>query len=457
MSGQPTRPHRGRGAGLLTALAACLIMIAPAAAADPPPAAPATTDDSPSTTATTAPDSSVPTSPAPTSTVPPTTRPAGPATTSRRTTSTSGPELTTTTVLTDPGADQAGFVTSAAPLIPTATSDPLFHAALTVDDDLRTVALGKLKVLKRASEARTAGAAASAAQGVFETAHSVDVAARARLRAAQVELRATALHAYTGFGSQETALNTPEVEHATTALPYRTYVEVTVAEAKHRSEAALQAQRRTAATATAAAARNDRAQSAARAARTAKRQAAAGLADASKRLLLDRKALDDLIASLPDLAPGTLEKLPKVAKLPPGAQKVASPAGDIIVPAKADPRTAVALQFIVAQLGKPYVWGATGPGSYDCSGLMLRSFQAAGVTSMPRVSQAQQVWATPVDVKDVQPGDLVFFGRPAYHVGVYIGGGLMMDAPFTGAYVRVDKVWSSVTSYGRPVWSTPSP
>ena len=178
---------------------------------------------------------------------------------------------------------------------------------------------------------------------------------------------------------------------------------------------------------------------------------------ASKQLLLDRKALDDLIASLPDLAPGTLEKLPKVAKLPPGAQKVASPAGDIIVPAKADPRTAVALQFIVAQLGKPYVWGATGPSSYDCSGLMLRAFQAAGVTSMPRVSQAQQVWATPVDVKDVQPGDLVFFGRPAYHVGVYIGGGLMMDAPFTGAYVRVDKVWSSVTSYGRPVWSTPGP
>ena len=167
--------------------------------------------------------------------------------------------------------------------------------------------------------------------------------------------------------------------------------------------------------------------------------------------------LDDLIASMPDLAPGTLEKLPKLAKLPPGAQAVASPVGDIIVPATADPRTAVALQFIVAQLGKPYVWGATGPSSYDCSGLMLRAFQAAGVTSMPRVSQSQQVWATPIDAKDVQPGDLVFFGRPAYHVGVYIGGGLMIDAPFTGAYVRVDKVWSSVTSYGRVTWSTPAP
>ncbi|MBS1848740.1 MAG: C40 family peptidase, partial [Actinobacteria bacterium] len=147
-----------------------------------------------------------------------------------------------------------------------------------------------------------------------------------------------------------------------------------------------------------------------------------------------------------------LDRLPDVVALPPGATAVASPAGTIVVPATADPRTVVALQFIVAQIGKPYLWGGTGPQAYDCSGLMLRAFQSAGVRTMPRVSQAQQIWATPVAGTDIQPGDLVFFGRPAYHVGVYIGGGLMIDAPYTGAHVRVDHVWSSVSGYGRVVW-----
>ena len=160
--------------------------------------------------------------------------------------------------------------------------------------------------------------------------------------------------------------------------------------------------------------------------------ATGALKAAQHQLDVDEKELMAEVALNPDLAPGTLKKLPKTFKHQAGIVTVNSPAGTIVIPKKADKRTAVAVLYVVAQYGKPYLWGGTGPDRFDCSGLMMRAFQAAGVTSIPRVSQAQQAWATPVAPKDVQPGDLVFFGRPAYHVGMYIGGGLMIDAPVHG-------------------------
>jgi cell wall-associated NlpC family hydrolase len=438
---------------LAAGVALALVGIAPVAADEPSATTvPPTTAEVtvPSVVPTTAPDSTTPGS----TVAPPITGSAGPTTTKRGATTTTEPGATTTTVPDDGVHD---FAATPAPLIPAAASDPLFHEALTVDDDIRNVAIGKADALKALAKARTAARTAASAATAYRRADGVDRRAIAKLERLRASLRAAAMHAYTGYGSQEAVLDSPEVAQADTVLPYRTYVEVTITEATARVAAAGKARRRTKATADAARTTYRSAAAASASAAAEHHKAAAELKADEQKLKEDRKALDDLIASMPDLAPGTLEKLPKVTKLPPGAQVVASPAGDIVVPAKADPRTAVALQFIIAQLGKPYVWGATGPGSYDCSGLMLRAFQAAGVTSMPRVSQGQQVWATPIDSKDVQPGDLVFFGRPAYHVGVYIGGGLMIDAPFTGAYVRVDKVWASVTSYGRAVWSTPAP
>jgi peptidoglycan DL-endopeptidase CwlO len=92
-----------------------------------------------------------------------------------------------------------------------------------------------------------------------------------------------------------------------------------------------------------------------------------------------------------------------------------------------------AMQFALGEVGKPYVWGATGPNSYDCSGLMLRAYQAAGVT-LPRVA-AQQYWAgTQLPVRQAQPGDLLFWGydtsNPAsiHHVAMYLGNGRMVEA-----------------------------
>jgi len=113
------------------------------------------------------------------------------------------------------------------------------------------------------------------------------------------------------------------------------------------------------------------------------------------------------------------------------------------------PQTQGAIQAALAQLGKPYVWGATGPDSFDCSGLMQWSWAQVGIR-IPRVANDQQSWATPVPISQVQPGDFVFFGNPAHHVGMYIGNGMMVDAPHTGAYVEVVPVWGSdLAGFGR--------
>jgi cell wall-associated NlpC family hydrolase len=104
-----------------------------------------------------------------------------------------------------------------------------------------------------------------------------------------------------------------------------------------------------------------------------------------------------------------------------------------------------AVAFARRQLGKPYVWGASGPGSYDCSGLVMTAYRSAGVW-LPRVSRAQWHAGARVGLGDLAPGDLVFFayntGNPGsiHHVGMYIGGGAMIEAPYSGARVRVASI-----------------
>jgi cell wall-associated NlpC family hydrolase len=112
--------------------------------------------------------------------------------------------------------------------------------------------------------------------------------------------------------------------------------------------------------------------------------------------------------------------------------------------APAEEVAAAAVQFAYSELGKPYKWGATGEqGFYDCSGLMLRAYQKGGI-DLPRTSREQwyagaRVW----QVSQMLPGDLVFYAYntadPAtiHHVGIYIGAGNMIDAPYTGANVRI--------------------
>ncbi|WP_035795167.1 C40 family peptidase [Kitasatospora mediocidica] len=99
-------------------------------------------------------------------------------------------------------------------------------------------------------------------------------------------------------------------------------------------------------------------------------------------------------------------------------------------------RAAAAVQFAYAQLGKPYEWGATGPSTFDCSGLTGAAWSAAGV-SLPRVSQDQWNAGHRVARADLQPGDLVFFFSDLHHVGIYIGNGQMIHAPRTGKNVTI--------------------
>lgn len=89
-----------------------------------------------------------------------------------------------------------------------------------------------------------------------------------------------------------------------------------------------------------------------------------------------------------------------------------------------------------AYLGVPYVWGGSSPSGFDCSGLTSYVYKQAGV-SLPRTARAQQNFGTKVSLSALQAGDLVFWGSPAHHVGIYIGGGKYIHAPQTGDVVKV--------------------
>jgi cell wall-associated NlpC family hydrolase/predicted esterase len=128
---------------------------------------------------------------------------------------------------------------------------------------------------------------------------------------------------------------------------------------------------------------------------------------------------------------------------PPPAAARGLPAGYVAPP---NPQQAAAVGYALAQLGKPYVYGATGPDSFDCSGLMLRAWHAAGV-SIPRTSGAQSRSGAPVaGIADLQPGDLIFIpgsdgtASDPGHVGMYIGNDQLVNASEPGVPIRLDTV-----------------
>jgi cell wall-associated NlpC family hydrolase len=99
-------------------------------------------------------------------------------------------------------------------------------------------------------------------------------------------------------------------------------------------------------------------------------------------------------------------------------------------------RAGIALKFALKQIGDKYVFGADGMVYWDCSGLTMRAFEAAGV-SLPHSSAAQSRMGKSVPFNKKQPGDLLFFGHPVSHVAIYLGGGRMVHAPRTGSRVKV--------------------
>jgi cell wall-associated NlpC family hydrolase len=98
-----------------------------------------------------------------------------------------------------------------------------------------------------------------------------------------------------------------------------------------------------------------------------------------------------------------------------------------------------AVATAAAQIGKPYEWAADGPDSFDCSGLTMYAWASAGV-SLPHSSQAQYASLPHVSRSEIRAGDLLFYGSPIHHVGIYEGGGVMINAPETGEFVRRNSI-----------------
>ncbi|MFD4322126.1 NlpC/P60 family protein [Streptomyces sp. NPDC058548] len=119
---------------------------------------------------------------------------------------------------------------------------------------------------------------------------------------------------------------------------------------------------------------------------------------------------------------GRTEELPPMPEAAPGSS-----------------RAAAAVIAARSAVGKPYVWGATGPSAFDCSGLMVWSYRKAGI-SLPRTSSAQRYAGRQVPLSQAQPGDLVTYRGDASHVGIYAGNGQVIHAPYPGARVRYDPV-----------------
>ena len=138
------------------------------------------------------------------------------------------------------------------------------------------------------------------------------------------------------------------------------------------------------------------------------------------------------------------------------SQNGSAPVGGFADSAVADPgpATGAAVSYAVAQLGTPYLWGGDGPGGFDCSGLVQAAYHAAGI-SLPRIAQAQYDAGPKIPSgQALQPGDLVFFGTDSNHVdhvGIVVNQTEMVDAPHTGALVRIESYrWSDYLGATRP-------
>jgi cell wall-associated NlpC family hydrolase len=132
----------------------------------------------------------------------------------------------------------------------------------------------------------------------------------------------------------------------------------------------------------------------------------------------------------------------------PGGRRREHPAG--VHPGDAATIEGRALTIAASKHGDPYEWGAKGPNAFDCSGLIYYAFRHAG-RALPRTAQEQYDSVEHISRRSLRPGDLVFFhyGDDVYHVGIYAGHNRIWHAPYPGAYVRLERIWTSQVWYGR--------
>jgi cell wall-associated NlpC family hydrolase len=183
-------------------------------------------------------------------------------------------------------------------------------------------------------------------------------------------------------------------------------------------------------------------------------QASKTAADAQARALAAKDAAAKLKADIEAQQKSLQEQLTQiqaVTKNLTAADKAAqSDKGGTIPTVKAPgPAAQAAVNAALAKLGSPYVWGATGPGTFDCSGLMVWAYNKAGIT-LPRSSREQSTFGQAVSKDQLQPGDLVFYYSPVSHVGMYIGNGQMVHAPTSGDVVKISPLQSQYSGARRP-------
>lgn len=126
---------------------------------------------------------------------------------------------------------------------------------------------------------------------------------------------------------------------------------------------------------------------------------------------------------------------PEVATVTPVAKSIPAPTSPAFVAPAVATRSS-AIQHAMDKLGSPYRYGATGPNSFDCSGLVKWAYDKAGV-SLPRTSRAMSKVGTAVSRDELRPGDLVFFYKPVSHVGIYLGDGKIVHASNRKSPVKV--------------------
>ena len=243
--------------------------------------------------------------------------------------------------------------------------------------------------------------------------------AEARLAALEPQLRSIAQTGYTGRQSRVATFLTSEsaddlVRQMTTLDMIATHTETVVAAAAAAQKAA------------------EKAEAAAEAAVATARAGLAELKKQQQEVQRRQKAYEAAFNRL------TAAQRSAVTRAVAGPTLAAPSTADAVAQAP-NAAAATVIKTALAQLGDTYVWGAAGPDSFDCSGLTMFAYAAAGV-SLPHSSQAQFEMGTPVSRADLQPGDLVFFYSPIGHVAIYIGGGKMVHARTFGQPVSVTSV-----------------
>jgi peptidoglycan DL-endopeptidase CwlO len=181
-----------------------------------------------------------------------------------------------------------------------------------------------------------------------------------------------------------------------------------------------------------------------------------GLGDLLDGLRRDQDNLAQLLATQKQQASSLADLTAKVKQDLAGLRQLRSRTVAATVVATAPPRPSVpgaagtAVSYAYAQLGKPYVFGTAGPNTFDCSGLTMAAWRAAGV-SLPHNAARQYGSVRHIARADLAPGDLVFYYSDIHHVAIYVGNGVVIHAPNSTATVRVQGIdLAPIYGYGRP-------